>query len=64
MHVLHEQLRADIRAIAEYPAASRSEMQRGFAELRELINSRIDPLDAAVRRHGIEIEQLKQGRRP
>jgi hypothetical protein len=39
-------------------------MQRGFAELRELINSRIDPLDAAVRRHGIEIEQLKQGRRP
>ena len=52
--------RKDEAAMArEWPKA---EMDRGFADLREAIGRRLDPLETAVRHHSIEIERLKQGR--
>ena len=38
------------------------ERDRGFADLKEAIGRRLDPLEAAVRQHSNEIERLKQGR--
>ena len=38
-----------IAAISEEPLATRSEMNRGFSELKELISRRIDPLELTVR---------------
>jgi hypothetical protein len=38
------------------------EMDQGFAELGEAVGRRLDPLEAAVRHHTVEIERLKQGR--
>ena len=49
MHVLHEETISRIAAISEEPLATRSEMNRGFSELKELISRRIDPLEMTVR---------------
>lgn len=64
MHVLHEDVIARIAAIPEYAGPTKSEIQQGFAELRETIERRLDPLEAIVRQHTIEIERLKQARKP
>jgi hypothetical protein len=58
VHVLHEDVIARIAAVPEYTGPTRAE----FAELRELIGRRIDPLEATVRHHSVEIERLKQSR--
>jgi hypothetical protein len=63
MHVLHEDVIARIAAIPEYTGPTKAEMQQGFAELREAIDRRLDPLEATVRQHTIEIERLKQARK-
>ena len=63
MHVLHEDVLERIAATQASDAPSRAEMRQGFAELKEMISGRLDPLEAAVRHHSLEIERLKQGRR-
>jgi hypothetical protein len=63
MHVLHEDVIARIAAIPEYTGPTRAEMDQGFADIRELIGRRLDPLEATVRQHSIEIERLKRGRK-
>jgi len=55
MHVLHEQAMATIAATKEYSGPTKEE----FAELKELISRRLDPLELAVRHHSVEIERLK-----
>jgi hypothetical protein len=62
MHVLHEDVIARIAAIPKYTGPTRAEVEQGFADLRELIERRLDPLEAVVRQHSIDIEHLKQAR--
>jgi archaellum component FlaC len=62
MHVLHEDVIARIAAIPEYTGPTKAEMNHGFADLREMIGRRLDPLEATVRQHSIDIERLKQDR--
>jgi chromosome segregation ATPase len=50
MHVLHEDVIARIAAIPEYTGPTKAEMQQGFADLREAIERRLDPLEAIERR--------------
>ena len=64
MHVLHEDVIARIAAIPEYTGPTKAEIQQAFAELRETIDWRLDPLEAIARQHTIEIERLKQSRKP
>ena len=59
MHVLHEDVIARIAATREYTGPTRAE----FAELKEMIGRRLDPLEATVRLHSREIDKLKRGRR-
>jgi archaellum component FlaC len=59
MHVLHEDVIARIAAIPEYSGPTRTE----FAEFRELIERRLDPLERLVRQHDADIERLKRSRR-
>jgi chromosome segregation ATPase len=59
MHVLHEDVIARIAAIPEYSGPTKAE----FAELREMIERRLDPLERVVRRHDADIERLKRSRR-
>ena len=59
MHVLHEDVIARIAAIPEYSGPTKAE----FAELREMIERRLDPLERVVRQHGADIERLKRSRR-
>ena len=47
MHVLHEDVVARIAAIPEYTGPTKAE----FAELKEMIGRRLDPLDAAIQHH-------------
>ena len=49
MHVLHEGVIARIAAIPEYTDPTKAEMDQGFADLRETITRRLDPLEATVR---------------
>jgi len=62
MHVLHEDVIARIAAIPDYSGLMKAEIAHGVAELREVIERRLDPLEAVVRQHSIEIERLKQAR--
>ena len=59
MHVLHEDVIARIAATREYTGPTRAE----FAELKEMLGRRLDPLEATVRLHSREIDKLKRGRR-
>jgi hypothetical protein len=61
---LHEDVIARIAAIPEYSGPTKGEIQQGFAELRETIERRLDPLESIVRQHTIEIERLKPARKP
>lgn len=56
MLVLHEDVIARIAGIQEYKGPK----QADFAELKEMIGRRIDPLEATVRHHTREIRRLKQ----
>jgi hypothetical protein len=56
MHVLHEDVITRIAAIPEYTGPTRAEMQQGFADLREAIERRLDPLEV--------IERRRQPRKP
>jgi chromosome segregation ATPase len=56
MHVLHEDLKHDISAMYSGPTSAE------FAELREIVERRLDPLEAAVRQHSIDIDRLKRER--
>lgn len=56
MHVLHEEVIGRIADTREYTGPTREE----FNELKEMIGRRLDPLEAAVRHHTVEIERLKQ----
>jgi archaellum component FlaC len=60
MHVLHEDVIDRIRSLANPDAITKRDLQRGFDELREAIGRRLDPLEATVRRHTDEIEQLQR----
>ena len=51
MHVLHEATLDQFKLLAEGHEGIRQEMARGFAELREEVGRRLDPLEAAVRYH-------------
>jgi uncharacterized protein (DUF2345 family) len=58
MGVLHEAVRADIRALGEPDSPTRREMRQGFDELKELFGRRLDPLELAVRHHTAELKKL------
>jgi chromosome segregation ATPase len=58
MRVLHDEVLDRIKAIPEYSGPTRAE----FAELKEMLGRRLDPLEATVRQHSAEIEHLKQQR--
>ena len=58
MNVLHEAVRADIKALGEPDSPTRREMREGFDELKELIGRRLDPLELAVRHHTAELKKL------
>ena len=49
LEIGQEGLTDDIKGLADGQAALRIEMQRGFAEVREEIGRRVDPLETAVR---------------
>ena len=51
LEVLHEDSMDAIKQIAESHAATQILMQKGFADLREAIDRRLDPLEATVRDH-------------
>ena len=59
MRVLHEDTIARITATREYTGPTREE----FAELKDMIGGRLDPLETVVRQHSIDIERLKRRRR-
>lgn len=61
--VLHEDVLARIAATGELRLPTKGEMDQGFADLREFIERRLDPLEATVRQHTIEINELKKRRR-
>jgi archaellum component FlaC len=61
--VLHEDVLGRIAATGEEAPATKREMAQGFADLRELIERRLVPLDAAVRDHSQRITALEK-RRP
>jgi archaellum component FlaC len=61
--VLHEDVLGRIAATGEDAPATKREMAQGFADLRELIERRLDPLEAAVRDHSQRITALEK-RRP
>jgi hypothetical protein len=48
MHVLHEDIRADLRALDFGPEVERRTMA-AVGDLREEVNRRLDPLEATVR---------------
>jgi hypothetical protein len=50
MHVLHEDVIGRIAAMPDNTARLEARMDRGFADLKETIGRRLDPLEAAVRR--------------
>jgi predicted nucleic acid-binding Zn-ribbon protein len=56
MRVLHEEAMAAIAATREYSGPTKAE----FAELKDLLSQRIDPLEATVRIHSREIDGLKE----
>ncbi len=58
MHVLHEDVIGRIAALPEYIGPTKAE----FAELKEMIGRRLDPLEATVRQHSLDIERLKNSR--
>lgn len=58
--VLHTDVLARIAATGEARLPTKREMDQGFADLRELIERRLDPLEAAVRHHSTEINELKK----
>ena len=60
--VLHEDTLSRIAAIDASDLPTKREMAQGFADLRELIERRHDPLELAVRQHTKEIERLKRRR--
>ena len=62
MHVLHEDVIARIAAIPDNTARFEARMDRGFADMKETIGRRLDPLEAAGRQHSVEIERLKRDR--
>lgn len=62
MRVLHEDVIECIKAIPDPTETIRREMKAGFAELREEMNRRIDPLELTVRDHSIELARLKDSR--
>jgi hypothetical protein len=59
MQVLHENAIDKIGAVAEYATIVEARMDRGFAEVKEAIAREVDPLKATVRRHSVDIDQLK-----
>jgi len=61
--VLHEDVLTRIAATGEARLPTKREMDERFDELRELIERRIDPVDAAIRLHSQEIAALKKKRR-
>ena len=62
MDVLHEELRDDIKALGEHDAPTRREVRQGFADLRERLNNRLIPVEAAVRHHTAKIKKLEKDR--
>jgi hypothetical protein len=62
MRVLHEDVLARIAAIPEYTGPTKVEMDEGFADLKEAIFRRLDPLEATVRQHRVKLDQLEQER--
>jgi archaellum component FlaC len=60
--VLHKDVLDRIAATGELRGPTKREMDQGFADLREAILGRLDPLVATVRSHSIEIDLLKKQR--
>jgi hypothetical protein len=60
MGVLHEETLARIAALPEYDGPTRAEMREGFAELREVIERRLDPLELTVREHSQKLDRIEK----
>ncbi len=62
MHVLHEDALGRIAAIPDNWSRSEAKLHRSLTELKETIGQRLDPLEAAVRHHSVEIARPKKRR--
>ena len=51
VEVTQESMRDDIKMLAEGHAATQAMMERGFADIKEHIDRRIDPLERALKAH-------------
>ena len=60
MHVLHEDVMSRLKAMPEQVVPTRSEMMDGFAEIKEMIGRRLDPLEAVVKQDTKDIQRLKE----
>lgn len=60
MRILHNDAIARIATVAEYTSALSARMDARFDEVLDVIGRRLDPLEATVRQHSVEIERLKQ----
>ena len=59
MRVLHESVMDRFAAQKEYSGPTRAE----FAELKEMLGRRLEPLEMVVRAHSADIDKLKRARR-
>ena len=60
---LHEDVLSRIAAIGDDRGPTKREMNQGFADLREAIGRRLDPLEPAVRDHSRRLNALDKRRR-
>ena len=59
MHVLHEDVLDRIAAIPDSARRIEAKMDEGFADLKETIARRLDPLEAAVLQHSVMLNRLE-----
>jgi chromosome segregation ATPase len=58
--VLSEEAFARIAATREYTGPTRAEMNDAFADLKETLTRRLDPLEATVRQHSVRLDHLEK----
>jgi hypothetical protein len=62
MRVLHEDALERIASAPDHTPRLEAKLDQVVVDLKEAMGRRLDPLEAAVRHHSVEIERLKHGR--
>jgi hypothetical protein len=57
---LSEEAFARIAATREYTGPTRAEMNDAFADLKETLTRRLDPLEATVRQHSVRLDHVEK----